>query len=257
MSNKREREKRREERIQAETKVDSTDRRTRLLQMGAGAVFLAIVAVVVVIVIASSGDDDSGGNAAELQEVSEINSGLQGVPQEGLVLGDPNAPVEVVEFGDLQCPVCKIASEEVLPPVIEGQVEQGQAKLVFKNFTIISEESTPAGAAAVAAGMQGKGWNFLEIFYRNQGEERSGYVTDAFLTAVAEAAGVPDMDQWNKDRKSSKVLKEVEQSTNEAVELGFNGTPSYAIDGPGTNGLEPVGNVGSAGELESAINAAS
>ncbi|MEZ5078357.1 MAG: thioredoxin domain-containing protein [Solirubrobacterales bacterium] len=257
MSNKREREKRREERIQAESKAESGDRRTRMLQLGAGAVFIAIVAVVVVIVIASSGGDESGGNAEELAKVSEVNSSLSGVPQEGMVLGDPNAPVELVEFGDLQCPVCKVASEEVLPPLIEGQVEQGQAKLVFKNFTIISEESIPAGQAAVAAGMQDVGWNFLEVFYRNQGEERSGYVTDEFLTAVAEAAGVPDIEQWNEDRDSAKVKKEVEQTAREAQQLGFTGTPSYAIDGPGTNGLEPIGNVGSAGELESAIDAAS
>lgn len=257
MSNKREREKRREERIQAETKVDSSDRRTRMLQLGAGAVFIAIVAVVAVIVIASSGGDEGGGNPTELEKTSEVNSALQGVPQEGMVLGDPNAPVEVVEFGDLQCPVCKAASEEVLPAVIEGQVEQGQAKLVFKNFTIIGPESIPAGAGAIAAGMQGRGWNYLEIFYRNQGEEKSGYANDEFFTAVAEAAGVPDIEQWNKDRNSSKVKKEVETTSREAQQLGFNGTPSYAVDGPGTNGLEAVGNIGSSGELESAIDAAS
>jgi protein-disulfide isomerase len=257
MSNKREREKRREERVQAESKVESSDRRTRILQLGAGAVFIAIVAVVAVIVIASSGSSDSGGNAEELEKVSEVNSALQGVPQEGMVLGDPSAPVEVVEFADLQCPFCKVASEEVLPPVIESQVEQGQAKLVFKNFPIISEESVPAGAAAIAAGMQGVGWDFLEIFYRNQGEEGSGYADDEFFTAVAEAAGVEDMAQWNKDRKSSKVKKEVEKTQAEAIELGFNGTPSYALKGPGTNGLEAAGNISSAGDLESAIDAAS
>jgi protein-disulfide isomerase len=257
MSNKREREKRREERIQAETKVESSDRRTRILQLGAGAVFLAIVAVVAVIVVASSGGSDSGGNAEELEKVSEVNSALQGVPQEGMVLGDPSAPVEVVEFADLQCPFCRAASEEVLPPVIEGQVEQGQAKLVFKNFPIISEESVPAGAGALAAGMQGKGWNYLEIFYRNQGEEKSGYVTDEFITAVAKAAGVEDIEKWNKDRKSAKVEKEIEKTQAEAVELGFSGTPSYALKGPGTNGLEAAGNISATGELESAIDAAS
>jgi len=257
MSNKREREKRRDERVQAESKVDSSDRRTRILQLGAGAVFIAIVAVVAVIVITSSGGSDSGGNAEELEKVSEVNNSLQGVPQEGMVLGDPNAPVEVVEFADLQCPFCRAASEEVLPPVIEGQVEQGQAKLVFRNFPIISEESVPAGAGALAAGMQGKGWNYLEIFYRNQGKEKSGYVTDEFITAVAEAAGVPDIEKWNKDRKSAKVEKEIEKTQAEAIELGFSGTPSYALKGPGTNGLEAAGNIASTAELESAIDAAS
>jgi protein-disulfide isomerase len=257
MSNKREREKRREERIQAEAKGDSSDRRTRMLQLGAGAVFIAVVAVVAVIVIASSGSDEGGGDPTELVKVSEVNRSLQGVPQEGLSLGDPSAQVELVEFGDLQCPVCKAASEQVLPPVIENQVKQGEARLVFKNFTIIGPQSTPAGAGAIAAGMQGRGWNYLEIFYRNQGQENSGYADDAFITAIAEAAGVKDIEQWDKDRQSKKVLREVEQTSNEAVQLGFNGTPSYAVSGPGTSGLEAFGNVSSASGLESAIQAAS
>ena len=67
MSNKREREKRREQRLQEETKVDAGERRTRLLQFGAGAVFLVIVAVVVLIVV--NGSSSSGGDATNLKEV--------------------------------------------------------------------------------------------------------------------------------------------------------------------------------------------
>lgn len=255
MSGKQEREKRREERLQAETKVDSADRRTRILQLGAGAVFLAVVAVIVVIIVAASGGDDGGDT--QLEGVAEINQELEGIPQEGMALGDPNAPVELVEFGDLQCPFCKLASEEVLPPVIEGPVAQGQSRLVFRNFTIIGPESIPAAQAAIAAGMQGVGWNFVEIFYRNQGKERSGYINDAFLKAVAEAAGVGDIAKWNEDRNSQAVKAEVKGEAAEASRLGFTGTPSYAVKGPGTSSLEPLGSVSSSGELESAINAAS
>ena len=252
MSNKREREKRREERLAAETKVESGDRRTRLLQLGAGAVFIAIVAVVVVIVIAAS-SGDGGGDAANLEGVAEVNQELDGLAQEQMTLGDPNAPVELVEYGDLQGPACKAASEEVLPAVIEGQVAQGQARITFQNFTIIGPQSVTSGQAAIAAGMQGKGWNFIEIFYRNQGQENSGYADDAFLTAIAEAAGVEDIDKWNEDRNSTAVKDQV---SDEAA--GFTGTPSYAVEGPGTGGsLEPVANVGSSGELESEIDAAS
>jgi len=255
MSGRQEREKRREERLQAETKVESTDRRTRLLQLAAGAAFLAVVAVVVVIVVAGS-SGDSGGDT-ELEGVAEVNRELDGIPQEGMVLGDPSAPVELLEFGDLQCPVCKAAAEQVLPPVVEGQVAQGQAKVAFRNFTIIGPQSIPAAQAAIAAGMQDRGWNFLDVFYRNQGRERSGYADDAFLKAVAEAAGVEDIQQWNQDRNSPKVKEQVEEETAEASRLGFTGTPSYAVKGPGTASLEPLGSGLSTGELENAINAAS
>jgi protein-disulfide isomerase len=252
MSNKREREKRREQRLQEESKIGSGDRRARLLQIGAGAVFLAIVAVVVLIVASSGGN--SGGDAANLKEVSAVDSLVSGAPQNGMVLGKPEAKVELIEFGDLQCPVCKGYSEEILPQVIENKVDNGEAKIAFHNFTIIGEQSAPAGAAALAAGNQGRGWNYLELFYRNQGLENSGYADDAFLTAVAKASGVKDIAQWNKDRKSSKTTGEVTKTTEQAQTYGFSGTPSFAIKGPSTNGVELLGNLSTPEEFEAAID---
>ncbi len=254
MSGKQERERRRQERLAAETKVDTQDRRKKLLQIGAGAAFLAVVIVAVLIVVASSGDD--GGDASNIKDASLVNQELSGLEQNGLVVGDPQAPVELVEFGDLQCPVCKAASEEALPALFEGAVAEGKAKISFRNFVIISEESEPAGAAAIAAGNQGRGWNFIEIFYRNQGAERSGYITDDFLTAVAEAAGVKDIAKWDEDRNSAKVKNEVKESHEEALSIGIEGTPTFMVKGPNTNGLELVGTATTPDPLEEAIEAA-
>ncbi len=255
MSGRQDREKRKAERLEAETKVESKDRRTRILQIAAGAVFLVVAAVVVLIVVNSS--SSSGGDASNLKEISSVDSLVEGVPQQGMVLGDANAKVELIEFGDLQCPVCKGFSEEVLPAVIEGQVAQGQAKIDFRNFTIIGEQSPTAGAAALAAGEQGRGWNYLELFYRNQGKENSGYADDEFLTAVAEGAGVKDIAKWNEDRKGAKITGEVAATTAEAQRLGFSGTPSFAIKGPSTNGMELLSSISSSADLEAAINNAS
>jgi protein-disulfide isomerase len=255
MSNKREREKRREERLQEETKVDVKDRRQRMLQLGAGAVFLAIVAVVILIVV-NAASNDSGGDT-ELEGVAATDSLLAGVNQEKLVIGDPKAKVNLIEFGDLQCPVCKSYSEEILPPIIGSQVKNGNAKITFRNFTIIGPESVPAGAAAIAAGSQGRGWTYLELFYKNQGKENSGYVTDEFLTSVAKGAGVKNLAQWEKERKSKKTQKEVVKTTEQAQTFGFNGTPSFAIEGPGTNGVELLGSPGDTQTIEEAIENAS
>ena len=255
MSNKREREKRREQRLQEETKVDAGDRRTRLLQFGAGAAFLVVVAVVVLIVV--SGSSDSGGDAKNLKDVASVDNLFKGIPQNDLVLGDPKAKVELIEYGDLQCPVCKAFSEEILPPVIENQVKSGQAKMIFRNFTIIGPQSAPAGAAALAAGAQSRGWNYLELFYRNQGKENSGYADDEFLTAVAKSAGVKDISKWQTDRNSKKLTDEVTATTEQAQRFGFTGTPSFAIKGPSSNGIELLGTPGTPGEIEEAIEAAS
>lgn len=255
MSGRRDREARREERLQGEAQASADERRQRMIKLASAAVFLTIVVVAVLIVVSQSGS--SGGDASNLKGTADVERLLDGIPQEGLVLGEAGATVELREFGDLQCPVCKGYSEEVLPQVIENQVRSGEAKLDFRNFTIIGPESTPAGAAAIAAGKQGRGWYYVELFYRNQGEEDSGYVTEEFLTAIAKAAGVSDLAQWNEDRKSKAVLGEVAETTAEAERLGFNGTPSFAVQGPGTQGLKTLGTPGSAGDLESAISAAS
>ena len=256
MSNKKEREKRREERLQEEQQVQSGDRRTKILQLGAGAVFLVVV-VVVVLIVANSGGS-SGGDASNLKEISAVDSLVQGVPQSGTTIGDPKAKVELIEYGDLQCPFCKAYSEEVLPQVIENQVKNGKAKITFHNFIIIGEQSGPAGAAALAAGAQDRGWNYIELFYRNQGEENSGYATDEFLTAIAKGAGVKDMARWEKERESEKVKGEVEATTEQAQNYGFTGTPSFAIKGPSTNGVELLGStLTTSEEFEEAIDKAS
>lgn len=233
---------------------DSEERRQRLIKLASAATFLAVVAVAVLIVVSQGGG--GGGDAGNVQGTADVERLLDGIPQEGMALGQSTAKVELREFGDLQCPVCKGFSEEVLPQVIENQVRSGEAKLDFRNFTIIGPESTPAGAAAIAAGKQGRGWYYVELFYRNQGEEDSGYVTEEFLSAIAQAAGVPDMAKWNEDRKSEAVLREVEETTAEAQRLGFEGTPSFAVRGPRTNGFEALGTPSSADDLESAISTA-
>jgi protein-disulfide isomerase len=250
VSGRGDREARREEGLR-DGQAGAADRRQKLIKAGSAAAFLALAVVAVLIVISQS--QTSGGDSGNIQRAPEVDRELAGIPQNGMALGQPSAKTILLEFADLQCPFCKGYSEDVLPQVIESQVRGGEARISFRNYTIIGPESKPAGAAAIAAGEQGRGWNFVEIFYRNQGNEDSGYVTDEFLTAIARAAGVPDIAKWNADRKSKRTLAEVAASTSQAEGLGFTGTPSFAVEGPGTSGLETLGVPDSAGALESAI----
>lgn len=229
------------------------ERRRKLLQLASAAVFLAIAVVVVLIVVNASKSD--GGDASSLKDVAEVNRELAGIPQHQMTLGDRKAPVALIEFGDLKCPVCASFSREAIPAVIDSQVRDGAARIEFRNFTIIDDQSETAGAAALAAGEQGRGWNFIEIFYRNQGIETDPYADDEFLTAVARAAGVADIARWNRERSNARLLGEVSATSEEAQQLGFSGTPSFAVEGP-SGKLDPLGTPGSAGELEEAIASA-
>jgi len=258
MSDQDDKEQLRDERLEAEAQATAeAARRQRLLQLSVGGVFLAIIIVVVIIIVAGSGGGDKGGESSNLSDVGEVNKLLTGIPQNGMVLGKPGAPVKMFEYGDLQCPFCKENAETVTPPIIENAVRKGEASLTFRNFIIIGPDSVPAGEAALAAGAQGKAWNFIELWYRNQGEENSGYVTEEFIESIGKGAGIPDLAQWNKERKSKKYKKQLEETTKQAEKIGFEGTPSFAVEGPGSKGLELVGTPESTSQLEEAIEKAS
>lgn len=231
---------------------DDQERRQRLIKLGSATAFLAIAAIAVLIVV-SQGDSD-GGDASSVEGAATVRSELRGIPQNGLVLGEPSAKVTLIEFGDLQCPVCKSYSEEIVPQVIDAKVRNGEAKLEFRNLAFISDESVDAATAAIAAGEQGRGWDFVELFYANQGAEASGYVTGDFMAAIAEGAGVPDIEKWDEARESDRLREQVEAEIQEAADLGLTGTPSFVVEGPLVDGGQSVlGTPGAAGPLEDAI----
>jgi protein-disulfide isomerase len=227
------RERLRAERQAAESSDASDLQRRRRLQYLIIGGFAAVAVIAALIAISQSG---GGGNESKpptnVAGASQANSELQGIPQQGEVLGQSSAPVTVVEYGDPQCSSCKFFSQNVAPQLISSEVQPGDARYEFRPFLIIGPDSKPAMRAALAAGDQGKFWNYLQIFYANQGGENSGYVTDGFLTNIAKAAGVPDIDKWDTDRNDSKWDATIQQGSSQADSLGFTGTPSIVVQGP-------------------------
>jgi predicted DsbA family dithiol-disulfide isomerase len=83
--------------------------------------------------------------------------------------------------------------------------------------------------AALAAGRQGKGWDFIETFYRDQGEEGSGYVTEAFLQNIASRVPGLDVARWISDRGDAALAAEIAADGEAAESAGLRGTPSFLI----------------------------
>ena len=257
-SRKEQKEQLRAQRLEREQEEQAAARRKRLVQYGALAALLAVVVVAALIIASLNNSSDSSGAGAggDVADVSLVDNQLQGLPQNGLVLGDPKAKVSVVEFGDLQCPVCKEFSFQVAPDVISQIVRKGQANYEFRPWDIIGPQSPIASKAAYAAGEQGRGWSFIELFYRNQGEENSGYVTDSFLTSIAHGAGVKDIDKWNSDRSDdSRWDPLLQKNGSDAQSLGFSGTPSILVEGPG--GKKPFTTIPTASQIEAAVKSVS
>jgi protein-disulfide isomerase len=246
-----ERDRLRAERQSTESQVAATDRaRKRRVQYLTLAAFAAVAVIVALIVISQSGgDDEGGGTPGNVQGTAQIAAELQGIPQDGQTLGETNAAVTVTEFGDPQCPVCKAFAEQVAPQLISAEVKTGDAKLVYEPYLIIGPDSEPAMKAALAAGEQGRFWNYLQLFYANQAQENSGYVTDQFLTDIARAAGV-NLGAWSDSRNDPKWDAVLSKGTASAEGLGFSGTPSIVVRGP--NGEQALSGF-TLGEIETAI----
>jgi protein-disulfide isomerase len=248
-SRKEQKEQLRAKRLAREAEEQAKQRRQRLIQYGSAAAFLAICVVAVLIIVSQSGGGSAGSGS---KDAGLVEQQLKGIPQHGTVLGDPKAKVTVIEFGDLQCPVCQAFSVETAPGLISDVVRKGTANYEFRQYTIIGPDSTVAAKAALAASEQNRYWNYIELFYRNQGTENSGYVTDGFLETIAKGAGVPDIAKWNKDRNSSKWDAELTKIQRETSALGINATPTIMVQGPG--GSKVVGSgVLPLSQIESAI----
>ena len=204
-------------------------RNKRMLQLGGALVAVAAI-VVAVILIAGGGDDkktasSDGGGPNGKSQAAQL---LDGIPQSGSTLGKPDAPVTVTEFADLQCPFCRDYTINQFPGIVAKYVKTGKVKMVFKNYAFIGPDSLTAARAAEAAGKQNKLWYFIDVFYNNQGDENTDYVTDAFLKKIAEGAGV-DADKMLTDRQDPKIDTAIAKAQQDAQQAGVNSTPTFLV----------------------------
>ncbi len=96
---------------------------------------------------------------------------LDGIPQEGAVLGRPDAPATLVEDGDVQCPYCAAWASGALPELVRDYVRPGKLRIEFRGLAFVGPESDTGLRAALAAGEQRKLWNVVDLLYQNQGPE--------------------------------------------------------------------------------------
>jgi protein-disulfide isomerase len=204
-------------------------RRQRLWILGG----VLALAVVVVVVIALSASSDSGTPAKKAGEIIpgqiETNARFAGIPQRGIVVGKPNAPVTLVEFADLQCPFCRNYTTTVLPSIVDRYVRTGKLKMEFRNVSFIGNDSLRAAQMAGAAGLQNKLWQYIDLFYTNQGEENSNYVTDEFLTRIGRAVRGLDVQKAMNDRGLPSIQRALTEAQTEWTTAGFNGTPAFLL----------------------------
>jgi protein-disulfide isomerase len=214
-------------------------RRRRLLQLG-GVIGVVVVIIAIVLAVTSGGGSDKKGivkGKAANETVTTVNKLLAGIPQSGGTLGNLKAPVTLQYFGDLECPICQQFTLGALPGVIEKYVRSGKVKLEYHSLETATREPsvfTEQQVAALAAGKQNRMWNFVELFYHEQGQEDSGYVTEGYLQGLAQQVTGLNLGQWSSDRNSSALANQVTADGQAATRAGFTGTPSFLVGKTGS-----------------------
>ena len=194
------------------------------------ATVVAALAVVGVLIAISAGGGDAQARG-ELTGAQEAAALVAGIPQAGDRLGKESAPIEIIEYADLQCPFCASASTRTVPALVERYVRDGSARLTFRPLAFIGADSERGALAAAAAGEQGKLWQFAELVYRNQGGENTGWLSDGFVTDASTALGI-DTAALDRARKGSAAAGVLAAAKAAAQSDGVDSTPTFVVAGP-------------------------
>ena len=145
-------------------------------------------------------------------------------------LGDPNAPITLIEFGDYQCFFCNKYFHETEHNILSNYVETGKVRLIFKDFTIIGPDSIIAANAAHCADEQGKFWEYHDILYNNWAGENNGWASYDNQLSFAQDVGL-NIDEFSECVKNEKYAAIITDSTSDARSLGLTGTPAFFVIG--------------------------
>lgn len=149
-------------------------------------------------------------------------------------IGDQNAPITIVEFGDYQCFYCNKFFHETEKQILENYVKTGKVKMIFKDFIIIGQDSVTAAHAAHCASEQGKFWEYHDTLYNNWNGENNGWASAENQIRFAQEVGL-DMEMFSECTASDKYKSVIQASTQDAQTLGLTGTPGFFVIGPNNN----------------------
>ena len=203
---------------------------------------IIVAAIGALIGIFVAGNNSSTSATSKVTDVSLVNSMLSGIPQQGTILGSSSAPVTMYAYEDLKCPICQNFNLNVFPTLISKYVKTGQMKVEYIPQTFVGQAAAPGDSAraakfALAAAEQSKFWNFAELFYHNQQDENSTYVTNAFLTNLGKNVPGLNVNKALSDMNSSQIASSISAASSQFTQAGFTGTPSFQLS---KNGSTPT-----------------
>jgi protein-disulfide isomerase len=147
------------------------------------------------------------------------------------VLGDSDAPITLIEFGDYQCHFCNVFFHSTEDDILKNYVETGKVKMIFKDYNIIGPDSINASHGAHCANDQGLFWEYHDILYSNWAGENNGWASSENLGKFAQKIGL-DMDVWSECMVNAIHSQTILASNKDAKNLELTGTPAFFVIGP-------------------------
>jgi len=148
------------------------------------------------------------------------------------IIGNPDAPITIIEFSDFQCPFCAKFHMQTLPTIMDEYINKGTVKLVFRDFPIqnIHPNAVPASIAAECANEQGEFEQMYHMLFEKQ-KEWSNLETAYAITAFNQYASELQLNEEKFDSciKNVKYIEEVQKDLNEGRTYGVTGTPGFFI----------------------------
>jgi hypothetical protein len=237
---------------------DRNARRRRQLLLSVGA---AVVIAGVLIGISLARGGSGSAKFTGLKGKAAVIARFKGIPQQGLALGNPKAPVTVEEFADFQCPYCGEWARGALPVLVRKYVLPGKLRIVFRGQDFLDQnfgtsDSERLLRLALAAARQNRLWQVVDLIYTNQGSEGSHWGSEALIRAVANAVPGLDAARALSERDSTWVSDQISaaatrfQSTPPNPTDGNRGTPTFLVGRTGAHmdTIYPTGG-GAASEL--------
>ncbi len=225
------------------TKVVRSTNRIHLpsLAIGAGiAVACIFCGVLMVNMINSETTPVLAETPQKQTEITKIQSLSVFTDNASPILGNPNAPITMVEFGDYQCTFCSKFFHETENSIITNYIKTGKVKVLFKDFIILGQDSRNAANAAHCANDQKLFWEYHSMLYNNWAGENTGWADLAHLHEFANTLGL-DMDVFSTCMSDLKWNELVNLSSKDGQKLGVSGTPTFFVIDQNNDVIKIVG----------------
>jgi protein-disulfide isomerase len=192
------------------------------------AVLLLVGAAVGIASVLRGGSSESS-SPQPVAGAARVQSLFHGIAQHGNVLGRPSAPVTLVEYADLQCPYCRDFGLQAEPSLIKRYVRTGHVKVVFRPLAFLGPDSVRGRNAVIAAGLQNRLFDVVQLLYTNQGVENSGWLDDKIVEAAARSVPSIEVGRLLADKDSAAVTRKAQTFDSQATADGVHSTPTVLV----------------------------